>query len=66
MHHIVAIAADRIVPHLEDYAARAGTDLPREVNGIIGSSGTTDIEGKLVKGAHGPEYLHVIIVEHRS
>jgi len=63
MHHIVVIATDRIVPHLEDYAARAGSELPRNVNIVTGASGTTDIEGIMVKGAHGPGYLHVIVVD---
>ena len=30
---------------------------------VTGASGTTDIEGSLVLGAHGPRYLHVVIVE---
>jgi L-lactate dehydrogenase complex protein LldG len=30
---------------------------------ISGVSGTTDIEGVLIQGAHGPEVLHMIIVE---
>jgi L-lactate dehydrogenase complex protein LldG len=34
---------------------------PRNVNLITGASGTTDIEGSLVLGAHGPRYLHVVI-----
>jgi len=33
------------------------------LNLITGASGTTDIEGSLVLGAHGPRYLHVVIVE---
>jgi L-lactate dehydrogenase complex protein LldG len=63
MHHIVVVLADRVLAYLEDYAALAGSPLPRNVNIITGASGTTDIEGTLVKGAHGPGYLHVIIVQ---
>ncbi|HHW62801.1 MAG TPA: LUD domain-containing protein, partial [Rhodocyclaceae bacterium] len=44
-------------------AATAGQRPPRNVNIITGASGTTDIEGSLVLGAHGPRYLHVIIVD---
>jgi L-lactate dehydrogenase complex protein LldG len=28
---------------------------------VTGASGTTDIEGRYVRGAHGPGYLHVVI-----
>jgi L-lactate dehydrogenase complex protein LldG len=30
---------------------------------ITGASGTTDIEGSLVKGAHGPRDLHIVLVD---
>jgi L-lactate dehydrogenase complex protein LldG len=63
VHHIVAVAADRIWSGLEDYAdAFAGTAQPRNVNLITGASGTTDIEGTLVRGAHGPGHLHVVLI----
>jgi L-lactate dehydrogenase complex protein LldG len=62
MHHIVVIPEQRILAHLEDYAARTGPSLPRNVNLVTGASGTTDIEGTLVKGAHGPAHLHVVVV----
>ena len=29
---------------------------------ITGASGTTDIEGSYVRGAHGPGFLHVVVV----
>ena len=35
---------------------------PRNVNLITGASGTTDIEGSYVRGAHGPRFLHVVLV----
>ena len=65
LHHIVAVRAGSIVAHLEDYAAlaaRAGP-APRNVNLITGASGTTDIEGSYVRGAHGPGFVHVVLVE---
>ena len=43
-------------------AAAAGQPMPRNVNLITGASGTTDIEGSLVLGAHGPRYMHVVVV----
>lgn len=62
LHHIVALRAGTILPHLEDYAALA-FPAPRNANLITGASGTTDIEGSYVRGAHGPGFLHVVIVE---
>ncbi|MEL6964207.1 MAG: LUD domain-containing protein [Pseudomonadota bacterium] len=64
--HIVAIRRSAILCHLEDYAkaARAAGDpTPRNACLITGASGTTDIEGRLVKGAHGPRDLKVVIVD---
>ena len=64
VHHIVAVEADRIWPWLEDYAAAfPPASLPRNVNLITGASGTTDIEGALVRGAHGPGHLHIVLVD---
>jgi len=63
MHHIVAVDADRLWSGLEDYAAAfAGTPQPRNVNLVTGASGTTDIEGTLVRGAHGPGHLHIVLI----
>lgn len=62
LHHVVLVHARTIVAHLEDYAAAAAREKsPRNVNIITGASGTTDIEGSLVLGAHGPKYLHIVI-----
>jgi L-lactate dehydrogenase complex protein LldG len=64
LHHLVLVHASSIVAHLEDYAvAAAGERAPRNVNIITGASGTTDIEGSLVLGAHGPKYLHIVIAD---
>ena len=65
LHHIVAVRAASILPHLEDYAALAAP-APRNANLITGASGTTDIEGSYVRGAHGPGFLHVVIVERET
>lgn len=56
LHHIVLVPA--VVAHLED-AALTGTH-PRAHYWVTGVSGTTDIEGTYVRGAHGPRFLHVI------
>jgi L-lactate dehydrogenase complex protein LldG len=65
LHHIVVLDVGRILAHLEDYAAvlDASGSQPRNAILITGPSGTTDIEGSYVRGAHGPGYVHVILVE---
>lgn len=63
--HVVAVHASSIVPHLEDYAEaarRRGDPAPRNACLITGASGTTDIEGNLVLGAHGPRALHIVVI----
>jgi L-lactate dehydrogenase complex protein LldG len=64
LHHIVALDTSKLLEWLEDYATAytaAGQAQPRNVNIITGASGTTDIEGRLVRGAHGPGFLHVVL-----
>lgn len=70
LHAIVVVARSRILPFLDDYAANAGemagdSRTPRIMCLITGASGTTDIEGVLVKGAHGPKFLHVVVVDNQ-
>lgn len=63
LHHIVVLHAGSILAHLEDYAALLDAEAhPRNAILVTGPSGTTDIEGSYVRGAHGPGYLHVILV----
>ena len=63
LHHIVVLEERSLLPHLEDYAARmAGQPQPRNAILITGPSGTTDIEGSYVRGAHGPGFLHVLMI----
>ena len=58
LHHIVLV--DAIVAHLEQ--ADAPGAAPRAHYWVTGVSGTTDIEGSYVRGAHGPRFLHVIML----
>jgi len=60
LHHIVLLRVADIFPHLED-APLPGPQ-PRAHYWITGVSGTTDIEGTYVRGAHGPRFLHVILL----
>ena len=63
LHCLVVVEATSVVPWLDDCAAiEAKRAAPRNLNLITGASGTTDIEGALVRGAHGPASLHVIFV----
>jgi L-lactate dehydrogenase complex protein LldG len=65
--HTVLIAVSDIVGCYEEAFDRIraldgeGT-LPRSVNLISGPSRTADIEQTIVRGAHGPRWLHVLIV----
>lgn len=61
LHHIVLLATGDIAAHLED-APLPGPQ-PRAHYWITGVSGTTDIEGTYVRGAHGPRFLHVILLQ---
>ena len=72
LDHIVVVSADDIAGNYEalwerlraqaDAAGRPGT-LPRTVNWITGPSRTADIEQTLLLGAHGPQRLHILIVD---
>lgn len=63
LHHIVALRNANLLAHLEDYAAHLSqAETPRNAIMITGPSGTTDIEGSYVRGAHGPGFLHVLLV----
>ncbi len=67
-NHIVVLQADQVVGSMEDSWARlrdtfgAGR-LPRTVTLISGPSRTADIQLTLIKGAHGPRRLHIVLVE---
>ncbi|MSO92346.1 MAG: lactate utilization protein C [Rhodospirillales bacterium] len=68
--HIVVLRASAIVGTYEDVWARLRTEraskdgptMPRTVNWITGPSRTADIEQTLLLGAHGPQRLHILIV----
>lgn len=71
--HVAVIAAADIAGSYEDVWRRVRalspapgpgkTQLPRTVNWITGPSRTADIEQTLLLGAHGPQRLHIVIVD---
>jgi len=61
LHHLVVLHRAHVVRWLEDALLPAGPQ-PRAHYWVTGVSGTTDIEGQYVRGAHGPRFLHVILV----
>lgn len=68
LYLMAVIPKSKILHYMDDYALIANEiakegKTPRNMCLISGVSGTTDIEGVLVQGAHGPEILHIIIVE---
>lgn len=67
LYLIAVVPKSKILHYMDDYAMIANEiaargETPRNMCLISGASGTTDIEGVLVQGAHGPEVLHLIIV----
>lgn len=65
LHHLVVVPAELIRRHLEDVFDVVGPGQerqPRNLSIITGTSGTADIEAKNVRGAHGPRYMHLIVV----
>jgi L-lactate dehydrogenase complex protein LldG len=71
-NHVCVVQASDIAGDYEDVWARlraeksgdgSGDFLPRTVNWITGPSRTADIEQTLLLGMHGPQRLHIVIVD---
>ena len=63
LHHLVAVRRRDILPYLDDFLDHADLSRSRNVVIVTGPSGTTDIEGSLVIGVHGPATLHIFVVD---
>lgn len=68
LYLIAIVPKSKILHYMDDYALIANEiaekgETPRNMCLISGVSGTTDIEGVLVQGAHGPEVLHLVIID---
>lgn len=71
--HIALLTTEKFIQSLEQASilikalttASSGLKLTSYVSFISGPSRTTDIEKELVIGAHGPEELHIIILDNQ-
>jgi len=69
--HIAVVTTEKFVDTLEQATslvkalvlASSGSKMTAYVSFITGASRTTDIEKQLVMGVHGPEELHIIILD---
>jgi L-lactate dehydrogenase complex protein LldG len=69
--HVVVLRAKDVASDYEEAWARLRKEnaaaeqgfMPRAVNWITGPSRTADIEQTLLLGAHGPQRLHIVIVD---
>jgi L-lactate dehydrogenase complex protein LldG len=64
-HSVLIAAADIVASYEEAFdrvRALSGGVVPRSINLISGPSRTADIEQTIVRGAHGPRRLHVLIL----
>ena len=63
LHHVAVVPRARIGRYLETVFAPDAPALPRIMTLVTGTSGTADIEAVNIRGAHGPRYLHIVLVE---
>jgi len=63
---IILLTTDRILEDLADAVVKQpASDSTSMVAWITGSSRTADIDGVLIRGAHGPKELHVILTDNK-
>lgn len=69
--HVAIVGVDKIVPSLDDIPpllralprAGAGQKMTVRVLYVTGPTRTADIEIQLVRGAHGPRELHIVLLD---
>lgn len=64
--HVVVLRTEDVVAHVEEAWARLraeGGDWPRTVNVIAGPSRTADVGGIIVRPAHGPKSVHLVLCD---
>jgi L-lactate dehydrogenase complex protein LldG len=66
-YHIVIAHTSQVVPELKDALQlirnKYGEQIPSMIASLAGPSRTADIEKTLVTPAHGPEEIHVLLVD---
>ena len=61
--HLALVREQQIVADLSDYLATIeGCQLPANITLIAGPSKTSDIEGQLARGMHGPGTVHILLI----
>lgn len=68
--HLAIVRPGDILPDMIDYWASLrgipNHELPSNIVFITGPSKTADIEGELVTGVHGPEAVHILLVDEQE
>jgi len=65
LHHVAVLREKDILGHIEDvwpYLGGAYAPQSRLLTLITGTSGTADIEAQNIRGAHGPRYMHILLL----
>jgi len=65
--HVAIVSASDVLPDMIDYWQQVRTDqpvdMPSSVVMITGPSKTGDIEGILIQGVHGPQQVHILLID---
>ena len=62
LYHVAVVRKEQVGRYLESVFAPGSLEMPRILSLITGTSGTADIEAVNIRGAHGPRYLHIVLV----